>query len=370
MKPANSDPLSVCAILDADRVTGPARQLLAAASHEPRRFTTRVVTFFRHRGFSPFTEAASSLGLAVDRLTDRFPGDPATIREFRALVRSGREAVLQTHGYKANVLAAFLAGAQRRRWIAFLHGETWENAKVRLYFALERRLVRLARYVAVVSQDMARRVAAQGVPATRIRVVPNACLGTGSDQNRVAAVSRTRAPCVGVAGRLSPEKGVDLALKAHQRLCQDLPRARLLVAGDGPERGALARLANQLGLDGSVTWLGHCHDMRAFYEAIDVLLVPSRSEGMPNVVLEAMTCGVPIVGTRVGGIPELLEHGRTGFLAPPEDHQGLAERLAFLFAHVDVRQKVAVRARERVAARFSLEARVASLAALYEEALA
>src|SRR2546428_189690 len=129
----------VLAVMDGYRVTGPARQLLAAAAPRPSsRTATTLAIFQRPVGPTPLVSAAKLSGVSVHVVRDRFPGDPRTALALAALVRRPEVHILQTHGYKANVLGRLLATALRRPWIAFLHGETWENRKVRAYFALER----------------------------------------------------------------------------------------------------------------------------------------------------------------------------------------------------------------------------------------
>src|SRR5215813_8791729 len=205
----------VLAVMDGYRVTGPARQLLAAAlSPQWSGIATMLGLFQRSENSTPLVEAARRSGATVRVIRDRFPGDPRTAVALAATARRPEVHVLQTHGYKANVLGGLVAAALRRPWIAFLHGETWENRKVRAYFALERLAVRGADCIVVVSRDMARNVVSQGIPSAKIQVVHNACL-VGCSEGGAHAWNADSPPVIGVIGRLSPEKGVDLALHVH-----------------------------------------------------------------------------------------------------------------------------------------------------------
>lgn len=355
----------VLAVIDGYRLTGPAKQLLAVAS--PRagsRVDISLAIFQRPAGTTPFIEAARAAGIQPAIVRDRFTGDPRTILALASLTGRPDFHILQTHGYKANVFGFLVAKARGRPWIAFLHGETWENRKVRAYYALERLTARRANRVVVVSHQMAGQVIAQGIPADKIEVVHNACLVEGESQVEVSGGAVP--PVIGVIGRLSPEKGVDRALEVLSAVARRLGGARLLVAGEGPEEAELRRRAQELGIAASVSWLGYKEDLADVYRQLAVVLIPSRSEGLPNVALEAMAYGVPVVATAVGGLAEIITDGENGFLLPPDDTAGLARRILEILESPVRRASLGRRAIEDVAARFSLDARVRALAGIYE----
>lgn len=355
----------VLAVLDGFRLTGPARQLLAS-----RRCPNALITlaiFQRSPERTPLINATRALDVPMHVLPDRFPGDPRTARALARLAASPANDMLQTHGYKANILAALIRGRIHRPWIAFVHGETWENWKVRLYFALERAAIRRADRIVVVSKEMARALAVRGIPSSKLRVVHNACLIENLD-SEPPAWNELVPPVIGVVGRLSPEKGVDIALAVHRAVTERCQGARLLVIGEGPQEAALVRLGERLGIGSSVEWLGYRDDMGELYRRMAVLLMPSRSEGLPNVALEAMAHGVPVVATAVGGVPEVVRSGETGFLMPPGDTEGLAARVVQLLEDAALRRRLGEAACVDVRSRFSIQARCQALADLYKEA--
>jgi len=355
----------VLTVMDGYRVTGPAQQVLASARHGgSTRVTTSFALFQRTPTPTPLIEAARGIGASVRVLPDRFPGDPLTMLKLAAMVRTPEVHILETHGYKANVLGFLVAKSLRRPWVAVLHGETWENRKVRAYFALERLAVRRADCVVTVSHDMARKMVSRGVPASKIQVVHNACLV--HHEGDPLAWSDQAPPVIGVVARLSPEKGVDVALQVHRVVVRRLPGARMLVAGEGPTRAALERQARELGIESSVCFLGHREPIGSVYEGLTALLIPSRSEGLPNVVLEAMSRGVPVVATSVGGLPEVIENGESGFLAPSGDVEALAAKVLRLLEDPLARRHLGQRARREMTSRFSLPARIEALHALYD----
>jgi glycosyltransferase involved in cell wall biosynthesis len=363
--------MNVVAILDGHHITGPARQLLATGpALRKLGIEIALAVFQRRAGDKPLVAEARALGFDVSLLSDRFPGSPATLSALAAEARRPDVSVLQTHGYKANVLARLLARRLGKPWIAFLHGETSENAKVRLYFALERRAVRQATRVVVVSHAMARRTIAAGVPAASVRVIHNAALFEAPDLGATPAAAANGIHVVSVAGRLSPEKGVDVALRAHAhvRACRD--DVRLAVAGDGQEAARLKRLATELGIESSIDWLGHLADVRPLYRKTTILLLPSRSEGLPNVALEAMAHGVPVVAAAVGGVPELITDEHSGLLVEAEDAPAMAARIVRLLDDASLRERLGEQGRKEVGARFSLEARVRELSSMYQDVVA
>ena len=180
---------------------------------------------------------------------------------------------------------------------------------------------------AATAEELARDYGVNGV-----RVVPNATGGVAVEEQEILVGEAGSEPARGyllLIGRLRLRKGVEVLLAALARLLEKAPEARLLVAGDGEHRRALERTAARLGVEEAVTFLGRCDAarVRALLAGAGALAVPSIYEGMPLVVLEAMEAGVPVVASRVSGIPEVVVDGETGWLVPPEDPAALAAAL-------------------------------------------
>ena len=188
---------------------------------------------------------------------------------------------------------------------------------------------RLTDAVTVMSESLASRLAERGVASrSRLVVIPNAVEvgryvdgGCSPERRRALGVCDDEFAWLAV-GRLAPQKDYAGLLRAFGALGER--RARLWIAGDGPLRGELARLVEELGLSERVRLLGLRDDMAALYGACDALVLSSAWEGMPNVVLEAMASARPVVATAVGAVPEMVADGETGFVVPPGDHAALA----------------------------------------------
>ena len=214
-----------------------------------------------------------------------------------------------------------------------------------------------ARHIIAVSREIRRRLIEQeGVPSDRISVIMNALLPV-SEQHRGIQPDLPAALCngllVGVAARLQPEKGVAYFLEAAAHVLQFLPEVHFLVMGDGPQRKELQAYVEQLGVQEHVHFLGFRLDARAIIGLLDVLVVPSLSEGTPLVTLEAMSAGVPVVASAVGGIPEQVRHQSEGILVPPGDALALGEAVLHLLQNPTWMQQLGEAGRQRTLSHFS-----------------
>ncbi|HSW49227.1 MAG TPA: WecB/TagA/CpsF family glycosyltransferase, partial [Bryobacteraceae bacterium] len=179
-------------------------------------------------------------------------------------------------------------------------------------------------------------------------------------------------PLVGVVGRINLEqKGQDVFVRAAARLSEKFPSACFVVAGSpypGNEEHSkrLARLIQESGLQDKVVCTGDVEDLSALYSALDVCVLPARKpEGLGNVLLEAMALAKPVVGTRTGGIPEVIEHGETGFMVEPGDHESVASSLERLLGDAELRRRMGRKGRGRFEERFSFPACYARMLSLY-----
>jgi len=169
---------------------------------------------------------------------------------------------------------------------------------------------------------------------------------------------------IGTVARLVQRKGIDVLLRAFGIVRHSYP-VHLVVVGDGPLGEELRALAHELRIEDSVSWLGFQEDTVKWLQGMDVFAFPSRLEGVPNAVLEAMAVALPIVATTIGGVVDILEESRTGFLIPPDDLDALAASLDRLLRNAPLRADLGCRARNRVVEVFSLSGDISRLMDLY-----
>src|SRR5207249_6151689 len=228
-----------------------------------------------------------------------------------------------------------------------------------------------AQHIIAVSREIRRRLTEQdGVPADRVSVIMNA-LPPELDMRIQPGlpVALHSGPVVGVAARLQPEKGVVYFLEAAAHVLQFMPQVHFLVIGDGPLQKELQAYGKHLGVQEHVHFLGFRLDARAIVGSLDVLVVPSLSEGMPLVILEAMNAGVPVVASAVGGISEQICHQREGLLIPPEDAMALAEALLHLLQNPTWMRQLGKAGRQRAFSQFSFTAMVQQTENVYRTIL-
>jgi glycosyltransferase involved in cell wall biosynthesis len=176
-------------------------------------------------------------------------------------------------------------------------------------------------------------------------------------------------PVFGVVGHLRRLKGVDVFLQAARLVVAEMPEAMGIIVGSGEDEADLRILSTRLGVDASVDFLGYRSDARRLMRALDVFVVPSRHEGLPVALLEAMTLGRPVVATAVGGVPEVVRDGVNGLLVPPEDPAALAEGIVRLLRDHELASRLAARAVETVEESFTAARAGEQILAVYEQVL-
>jgi glycosyltransferase involved in cell wall biosynthesis len=241
-----------------------------------------------------------------------------------------------------------------------------------LYNRLDAWLLRHADRVVVVSEATGRLIESTGVPRRIIRVIPNAIDATDEVQTdgtnfRRQCGAGSNDLLIGVVGRLSPEKGQAVFLEAFTEVLKFVGTARAVLVGDGQDMTALKKLVLVKGLEDRVTFPGHQTDMPPIYAALDLVVIPSLSEGLPNVLLEAMAYRKSVVATRVGGIPEVMQHGLARFLVPPRDAKAMADTIIELLRNPALRREVGEAGARRVREAFSPSQRAAQVMELYQE---
>lgn len=377
--------MRVIALMEAYTVTGPAKNLLrfcrmarGGAAHE---CDISLVTFIRKNAngtpaTNRFIDEARATGVHIDIVTEGGPYDLRVIRQLRSLFREHAPDVIQTHSLKSHFLAR-LTRPSGVRWIAFHHGYTTTDLKMHVYNQLDRWSLPGADRVLTVCEPFADALTRLGVKRNRIRVLPNAIEWNDDHATESKASLRDRwnlSPASRVVlaiGRMSKEKGHAYLIDAAHLLRQSRPEIdfQLVLVGDGPEGTHLEEQVNKLNLRERVRFTGHQPNPLPFYDLADIFVLPSLSEGSPNVLLEAMMAKAPAIVSAVGGVPEMVEDGRSALLVPPADPPALAKALTRLIDDPALAQSLAENAHADARERHSPEAYSSKLIGIYQELL-
>jgi glycosyltransferase involved in cell wall biosynthesis len=301
---------------------------------------------------------------------------PQALPRLMSLLHRGRYDVVHAHGWPGLLFVALASMRSRgSRYVLSEHNVTNRRRHRSWLRPLDRWVYsRYDRVVAVSDRVADALVAWLPETAGKVRVVHNGVEPAALDPSpraRTALGIPLDVPLLLFVGGLHRRKGLDVLLDALAHLTPESwsTKPALLVCGEGPLQHTLRARAVDLGLSGRIHFLGYRQDVPALMMAADLFVLPSRWEGCPMVVLEAMASGLPIVATAVGGVPELIEDGVHGRLVTPADPAALAAAIHGALAHPDLTARMASEAQKRVIAEFAAEVAAGSLFAQYQEIL-
>jgi glycosyltransferase involved in cell wall biosynthesis len=355
---------------------GPERQMLGLARHLDTGIRSAFLSFAEGGRCAGFLQAARIQGHPARVLDHDTPRLLGAAGEITAELTRLRADVLCCHGYKADLVGRLAARRRGIPAVAVSRGWTGENLKVRLYEWLDRVHLRWMDRVVCVSEGQAAKVR-RTVASERVEVIRNAI-----DTMRFAEVdpryrqrlqtffAGPRRRIIGSAGRLSPEKGFGIFLKTARRLAALDPSLGFIHFGDGPLRKSLEHEAESAGLEDVFVFAGHRPDLDRFLPFLDLVVLPSFTEGLPNVVLEAFAAAVPVVATAVGGTPEVVEDGVNGRLVPARYADALAKAILDVLCSEERRRAMGAHARERVRDAFSFATQARAYERLFDALLA
>jgi glycosyltransferase involved in cell wall biosynthesis len=299
--------------------------------------------------------------------------DCLALWRLRREIRSLKPDIVHTHSSKAGFLGRLAARAAGVRHIVHTpHGHIFEAyfspVATRTFTALERLAARWTDRIITLTDVEAEQHLALGIG----RRGQFATIPSGVDLEPILSTPPIRlvanGPVVGTVARLVPIKGIQHLIEAAPTILKPCPQARFLLVGDGELRPALEEKARALGLGDRITFAGFREDVPSLIAGMDVFVLPSLNEGLGRVLIMAMALGKPIVATRVGGVPELLDEGEAGLLVPPGDPAALADAISSLLVD-PARAKALGEAGRRRALRYSAESMLHALAKLYREVM-
>lgn len=307
----------------------------------------------------PFYDALAREGVPAARLPS---GGPAALAR---AVRRLRPDVLHTHLAHADLYGAAAATLAGTRLVSTKHND--DPFRVGPYRIVERAATLRAERVIAITEALARfTIERVGLPARKVTVIhygldePPAAWGENPGLGIPDGV-----PVVAAVARLVEQKGLDVAVRALATLRRERGDALLVVLGEGSERGALERLAAELGLVGALLLPGRVPDVAAVLRRADVIVHPARWEGFGLALLEAMLCGKPVVASKVSSVPEIVVDGETGLLVPADDVEALAAALSRVLGDRDLAGRLGAAGLARARSEFSVERMARRTAEVY-----
>jgi glycosyltransferase involved in cell wall biosynthesis len=355
---------------------------MAQHSGDPPVVEGSFVTFERTSGHreSPneFVVATRAAGIEIDVISERRRFDISVIPLLRTVIERRLPELVITHSVKSHFLLWRSELWKKYPWLAFHHGYTTTDRKMRLYNRLDRWSLPKADRILTVCRAFAEELAAiTKVPVERILVQHNAIREKPRPDAAAVQALRERLKIAGnervilSVGRLSKEKAhVDL-IAAFKRLRETNPNldCKLVIVGNGPERQQLESVAREMGKGERVVFAGQVADVQPFYALADVFALSSHSEGSPNALLEAMSARVPVVATAVGGIPEIVSNDESAVLIPPNEPAAMAAAVERVLTNSELAQRLALRAAELISKHYTPEIHVKNSIEIYREVL-
>lgn len=318
-------------------------------------------------------ESASSQGIRIQIFPCKNRFDWEAVSSIRTYIKTEQPNLLHSHGYKGNFYA-LAANRKKLPWIVTNH--LWKKTTValKLYAYLDSLLIRHADRIVAVSDEIASEMMKKGISPQKIIVIDN-----GVDVERFA-LSRNEelrksfgfngsSKVVGTIASLTPEKGHVYLLEAARKVVDAFPGSRFLIVGDGVERHMLEEKTADLGLTGEIFFAGIRRDVPEILSILDLFVLPSLKEGLPMALLEAQAARLPVVATRVGAVPAVVVHEKTGLLVKPGDANSLSTSITQLLGDVEKGQSFGLHGFERVRAQFSAKAMSDRYFKLYDELL-
>lgn len=382
------NPIRVCRIIGRLNIGGPAiHAILLTRGLRARGYETVLVAGREGEREGSLRDLAAEKGVEPLFLPElgrevRPGGDLVAFFRLLRLFRQQQPDIVHTHTAKAGALgrvAAKLAGIPII--IHTFHGHIFRGyfsrGAARFFLTIERRLASASTKVLTVSEGQRQDLLRLRIGSSEtVGVMPlgleldnllRSHLRRGEVRRRLGASHEV--PLVGIIARLVPIKDLDTFLEAASDLRRSRPDVRFLIVGDGELRPLLEQRARALGLDGSAHFLGWQRDLEPIYADLDLLVLSSLNEGTPVSLIEGMAAGLPVVATEVGGVPDLVENGKTGLLVPPKDPGALSAAMDTLLGDADRRREMGRLGREAVYPKYSDAALMDRMDRLYSSLL-
>lgn len=354
---------------------GPEKQIVKHCSlMDSHRWRMMVCSFLEGKSRNEFLDRSAELGIETNMIHTASVYNPLVLYELASLVKKKKPDIVVAHGYRSLILCLFIKFRIKSPIIAFSRGLTSENLKIRLFERLYLKLMNFSDLILAVSNGHKLDLINQGVKEDKIRVIHNAVsieeATPDSDSDLRRSIFRRLDIPDGVlvvtAGRLSPEKGHRFLLEAISNLGEKVNRTYFVFCGEGICKKDLEDQAKKLNIENHCRFVGFRRDLDEIFQVMDFMVLPSLTEGLPNVVLEAFANKKPVVATSVGGVPEVVEDGINGILVPSSRPVLLSKGIERLISSQKLREKMGEAGYKKVKEYFSFESQNKKLEEIYQ----
>ncbi|QDT34653.1 glycosyltransferase [Thalassoglobus polymorphus] len=308
-------------------------------------------------------------------IPDKGALDFSIVRKLLKVCKENNVSIWHGHDYKTNALGLLLRRFHRMHLVTTVHGWGHQTPKVLLYYWVDRQAIRRHDHVICVSEDLYETCTEMGVPQQRCSLIQNAIdseqfkRSTSTDEAKTTVGFEQSQFLIGAVGRLSDEKGFDLLIEAVTRLIEAGLNVGLAIIGEGVERERLEKQIAESGHSDRIQLLGYRSDTKSLYEAMDLYVLSSHREGLPNVVLEAMAMEVPVVATRIAGVPKLVQDRENGLLVEAGDVSQIETAIQEIMLNPELRERLTRNARKTIENEFSFSVRMEKVRAIYDKLL-
>ncbi|NWF57500.1 MAG: glycosyltransferase, partial [Syntrophaceae bacterium] len=372
-------PLKVLHLIATNFLGGPEKQILEHLKRLNSHRFRGVLSSFQEWGEpNELLEKAGHQGLTHYSIPMYGPFDVRAQFHLNRIIRREGIDLLVAHHYKSCIMGWWAGRKFRIPVLAYSRGYTAESRKMAFYYWLERQFLKRVSGIVAVSVGQTERLKEYGIHPANFWVVHNAISvknrgNENSFEKRGNFLSTLHIPPHGkiivTAGRLSPEKGHRFLVEAIPGVLRERKDPFFVFCGDGPMSEKIVRLAKELGVFDQCRFLGFCHDLAGIFSAMDFLVLPSLSEGLPNVVLEAFAASKPVVASNVGGVPEVVEEGVSGYLVPPARPEPLARAILRMLSDPGKIESMGAAGYERVRREFTFESQTEKLESIYSQVI-
>lgn len=323
-------------------------------------------------GFATLEQKAAACNAEIIGIDDNGPLDRGVVKHCVRVCRDRNVTVWHAHDYKSNAIGLLVKKQHPMHLVTTTHGWVRKTWKTPLYYAIDRFCLKRYQQVVCVSQDLHDACRKLRISDERLHLIDNAIVADDYDLSEATPAERAAfgvtdgRVLLGACGRLSEEKGFDLLISAVSNLAKQGMDVGLIIVGEGHLREQLQHQIDDAGMQDRITLAGFLSDPRQLYRAIDLFVLSSLREGLPNVVLEAMASGRPVLTTKVNGIPRLVTDNENGLIIDCGSTDQIESGLKRLISAPDLAKALAAAGRRTVEQQFSFRKRLERMVQVYD----